>query len=150
MMEKSELALADRVVAEIGERPFFLFSLQLSDDFQIREHLPFQDMAEAVQYVLTSFARRASQDVLPLVKEHPLDASMTNWRNHIDSLARSLGAGDRITHIRGGNLTALAAGARGFVTVNNTSSTLSLAAGVPTIALGEAIYNMPGLTHQVG
>jgi capsular polysaccharide export protein len=147
-MEKNELARADRVIADIGERPFFLFPLQLSNDFQIREHSPFQDMAEAVQYVLASFARRAPQDVMLLVKEHPLDASLTNWRSQIDALARRLGIGDRVTHIRGGNLTALAADARGLVTVNSTSSTLSLAAGVPTIALGKAIYNMAGLTHQ--
>lgn len=147
-MEKRELARADRVVGEIGDQPFFLFPLQLSNDFQIREHSPFQDMKEGVQYVLSSFARRAPQDVMLLVKEHPLDASLTNWRGHVDALARRLGISDRVVHIRGGNLTELAASARGLVTVNSTSSTLSLAAGVPTIALGKAIYNMPRITHQ--
>lgn len=147
-MEQRELARADRVVAGIGNRPFFLFPLQLSNDFQIREHSPFEDMTEGVQYVLSSFARRAPQDVMLLVKEHPLDASLTNWRGYVDSLARRLGISDRVIHIRGGNLTELAASARGLVTVNSTSSTLSLAAGVPTIALGKAIYNMAGITHQ--
>jgi len=147
-MEKSELARADRMVADIGERPFFLFPLQLSNDFQIREHSPFHDMAEALQYVLASFARRAPPDVMLLVKEHPLDASLTPWRRRIDRLARGLGIADRVVHIRGGNLTELAVAARGLVTVNSTSSTLSLAAGVPTIALGKAIYNFAGITHQ--
>jgi capsular polysaccharide export protein len=147
-MENSELARADRVIEAIRERPFFLFPLQLSNDFQIREHSPFQDMAEGVQYVLSSFARRAPEDVMLLVKEHPLDASLTNWRRHVDALAHRLGIGDRVVHIRGGNLTDLAAAARGLVTVNSTSSTLSLASGVPTMALGKAIYNMAGITHQ--
>jgi capsular polysaccharide export protein len=142
------MARADRVIAEIGQRPFFLFPLQLSNDFQIREHSPFQDMKEAVQYVMASFARRAPRDVMLLVKQHPLDASLTNWRRHVETLAARLGISDRVAHIRGGNLTELAADARGLVTVNSTSSTLSLAAGVPTIALGKAIYNMPGITHQ--
>ncbi|MBO9581401.1 MAG: capsular biosynthesis protein [Sphingobium sp.] len=147
-MEKRELARADRVIADIGDRPFFLFPLQLSNDFQIREHSPFQDMKEGLQYVLSSFARRAPQDVMLLVKEHPLDASLTNWRGYVDALARRLSISDRVVHIRGGNLTDLAAATRGLVTVNSTSSTLSLAAGVPTIALGKAIYNMAGITHQ--
>jgi capsular polysaccharide export protein len=36
----------------------------------------------------------------------------------------------------------------GMVTVNSTSATLALAAGIPTMALGKAIYNIPQLTHQ--
>jgi capsular polysaccharide export protein len=148
MRERAEYARADKAIAQIGEQPFFLFPLQLSNDFQIREHSPFQDMSEAVAYVLSSFARRAPQDVVLLIKEHPLDASLTNWRRLVDSFARRFQISDRVVHIAGGDLTALAASARGLVTVNSTSATLSLAAGVPTIALGKAIYNLPAITHQ--
>ncbi len=147
-VEKNELARADRVIEELGRAPYFLFPLQLSNDFQIREHSPFQDMAEAVQYVLASFARRAPAGPRLLIKEHPLDASLTRWRSHIESVSRKLGIADRIVHIAGGNLATLAENARGLVTINSTSATLSLAAGVPTIALGKAIYNFPGVTHQ--
>lgn len=146
--EKKELARADRVVAELGSQPYFLFPLQLSNDFQIREHSPFQDMREAAQYVLASFARRAPAEATLLVKEHPLDASLKPWRPQIEALARRLGIADRVVHIAGGNLATLAGNARGLVTVNSTSATLSLAAGVPTIALGKAIYNIPGITFQ--
>ncbi len=146
--QRAALARAERVVEDIGVRPFFLFPLQLSNDFQIREHSPFQDMNEAMHYVLASFARRAPADVMLLIKEHPLDASLANWRRRIDALARRLGVGDRVVHIAGGDLAALAADARGMVTVNSTSATLSLAAGVPTIALGKAVYNLPGITHH--
>lgn len=148
MFEKSELARADRVIEELRERPYFLFPLQLSNDFQIREHSPFQDMAEAVNYVLASFARRCPNGPMLLVKEHPLDASLARWRATIDAAAKRLGIADRVVHIAGGNLHDLAANARGLVTVNSTSATLSLAAGVPTIALGKAIYDVPGITHQ--
>jgi capsular polysaccharide export protein len=146
--ERAQQDRADRVISQINERPFFLFPLQLSNDFQIREHSPFEDMAEAVQYVLSSFARRAPQDAMLLVKEHPLDASLTNWRRLVDARARRLNISDRVVHIAGGDLAELAASARGLVTVNSTSATLSLTAGVPTIALGKAIYNLPAITHQ--
>ena len=147
-LQKARLAQAERAIEGIGSQPFFLFPLQLSNDFQIREHSPFQDMDEAVQYVLLSFARRAPADVMLLIKEHPLDASLTNWRGRIVTQARKLGVGERVVHAAGGDLGVLAVQARGMVTVNSTSATLSLAAGVPTIALGKAVYGLAGVTHQ--
>ena len=38
--------------------------------------------------------------------------------------------------------------ARGLVCVNSTSATLALENGTPVCTLGEAIYNIEGLTHQ--
>jgi len=138
----------DQALARLADSPFFLFPMQLSNDFQIREHSPFQSMAEAVDYVLYSFARRAPVDTLLVTKEHPLDASFVSWRRFVQRRAQSLGIADRVIHIAGGNLDELAATCRGLVTVNSTSATISLGAGVPTMALGKAIYNMPGITHQ--
>jgi len=146
--EKREAARAEQLIEGLGDRPYFLFPLQLSNDYQIREHSPFQNMAEAVDYVLYSFARRAPADTMLLVKEHPLDAGFVNWRSRIDALAHRCGIADRVAHIAGGDLSDLANGCRGMVTVNSTSATLALGAGVPTIALGKAIYNLPGVTHQ--
>jgi capsular polysaccharide export protein len=146
--QKAEAVRADDVVASLEGQPYFLFPLQLSNDFQIREHSPFQDMAEAVDYVLYSFARRAPEHVRLLIKEHPLDCGFKSWRRHIEAKARKAGIADRVLHIAGGDLLDLTEGASGMVTVNSTSATLALAAGVPTIALGKAIYNIPDITHQ--
>jgi capsular polysaccharide export protein len=38
--------------------------------------------------------------------------------------------------------------ARGLVCVNSTSATLALAQGTPVCTIGEAIYDITGLTHQ--
>jgi capsular polysaccharide export protein len=57
-----------------------------------------------------------------------------------------LGIADRVHFIDGGDLNELAAGTAGMVCVNSTSATLALAAGSPVCALGEAIYNIRGLT----
>jgi capsular polysaccharide export protein len=146
--QKSDLAHAERTVAAQRDRAYFLFPLQLSNDFQIREHSPFQDMLEAVHYVLYSFARRAPAGTALLIKEHPLDCSLKPWRYEIERIARRLGILGRIHYIAGGNLEELAANCMGMVTVNSTSATLALAAGVPTIAIGKAIYNIPSVTHQ--
>jgi len=148
VMESRESRRADSVTATLEQTPYFLFPLQLSTDFQIRQHSPFLHMDEAVEYVLFSFARRAPEPTRLIIKEHPLDASLIHWRGRIEKMARKAGIADRVLHIAGGDLAALTTGAAGMVTVNSTSATLALDAGTPTIALGKAIYAIPGLTHQ--
>ena len=46
------------------------------------------------------------------------------------------------------SLDSLVRDARGLVCVNSTSATLALAHGTPVCTIGEAIYDIPGLTHQ--
>lgn len=141
---------AEAALRRISDKPYFLFPLQLTGDYQIRAHSPFGSMPVAVEYVLDSFAAHAPADTLLLVKEHPLDSGFRNWRRFLARRAAELGIADRVLHIDGGELGELAAGAAGMVCVNSTSGTLGLATGKPVIVLGEAIYNIPGVTHQRG
>jgi len=139
---------AEETIAAVQDKPYFLFPLQLTNDYQIRAHSPFGSMVEAVEYVMSSFARRAPRDAVLLVKEHPLNFSMVSWAGTLKSYERQFKLGDRVLHIAGGDLETLARGSRGMVTVNSTSATLALRINVPTIALGTAIYDMPDITHQ--
>jgi capsular polysaccharide export protein len=136
----------DKVLRGLEGKRFFLFPLQLSGDYQIRSHSPFPDMRAAARYVMESFARHAPEDGHLLIKAHPFDTSLFNWRSNIDRHARRLGVRDRVHFIDGGNLEELAARTAGMVCVNSTSATLALAAGSPVCTLGEAIYKVPGLT----
>jgi capsular polysaccharide export protein len=128
-----------------GKR-FFLHALQLSGDYQIRAHSPFTDMPSATSYVLQSFAAHAAPDMHLLVKAHPLDGSFFNWRSFLRRRARELAIAHRVHFIDGGDIEQLAAEAEGMVVVNSTSATLALSAGRPVCVLGDAIYNIPGLT----
>lgn len=139
---------ADETLASIAGRRFFLFPLQLSGDFQIRHHSPFGTMRVAVDYVLDSFARFAPPDAVLLIKGHPLDCSFTNWSGLIARRARRLGLRGRVHFIDGGDLGQLASAACGMVCVNSTSGTLGLEAGIPVTVLGDAVYDVPGITHQ--
>ena len=132
----------------IAGRNYFLFPLQLTGDYQIRAHSPFQSMAMAADYVLDSFADHAPEDSLLVVKEHPLESGFRNWRSSLRRRARRLGLRGRVLHIDGGDLQSLAQGAAGMVCVNSTSGTLAINAGIPVIVLGEAVYDVPGITHQ--
>ena len=136
----------EAVVRGIDGNPFFLFPLQLSGDYQIRSHSPFPDMRAAASYVMESFARHAPDEAHLLIKAHPFDTSLFNWRRYVDRRARRLGIRERVHFIDGGNLEELAAGTAGMVCVNSTSATLALAAGRPVCTLGQAIYKVPGLT----
>ena len=139
---------ADRTLAKIDGERFFVFPMQLSGDYQIRAHSPFPDMRSASRYVIESFAAHAPAGVRLLVKAHPLDCSLRSWRAFTDRLAAQLNVGDRVHFIDGGDLDALAQDAEGMVCVNSTSATLALLHGRPVCTLGEAVYAMPGLTHQ--
>lgn len=147
-LSRLRAAQAQKTLAAIAGKPFFLFPLQLTGDYQIREHSPFGTMMTAADYVLDSFAQCAPADAHLLVKEHPLDCGFHNWRAFLQKRAKALGVADRVHHIEGGDLGRLARDAQGMVCVNSTSGTLALAAGKPVIVLGDAIYDVPGVTHQ--
>lgn len=139
---------ATEALTKIEGQPFVLFPMQLSGDYQIRAHSPFTSMAMAVEYVIASFARYAPRDMVLLIKEHPLDVSLGSWPRTIARLAMKYGVRSRVMHIDGGDLGELCEAARGMVCVNSTSGTLALAAGTPVIVLGEAVYDIAGITHQ--
>lgn len=139
---------ARETLETIEGRPYFLFPLQLSGDYQIRAHSPFLSMAMALDYVLDSFARHAPKNALLVVKEHPLDVGYRNWRRTIRRRSAHHGLAGRVMHIDGGDLQALCEHSQGVVCVNSTSGTLALSAGMPVIVLGDAVYDVPGITHQ--
>jgi capsular polysaccharide export protein len=138
-----------RVLAHV-ERPYYLFPLQLDSDSQIRVHSPFSGMADALEAVITSFARQAPPEARLVIKEHPFDVGIVNLSRVAGRLAQTLRVADRVAYLERGPLETLIERSRGVVTVNSTSGMLALAAGKPVIALGTSIYDLPGLTFQGG
>jgi len=139
---------AQTVLRRFEGNPYFLLPLQLSDDFQIKAHSPFPDMKGAARYVIDSFEAHAPQDAHLLLKAHPLDCSFFNWSRFVTREARRLGLIGRLHFVDGGDLDRMARSTRGMVCVNSTSATLALNHGRPVCTIGEAIYDIPGLTHQ--
>lgn len=150
LTRKRRQAQTERVLANVAGRGYFLFPLQLNGDYQIRAHSPFGSMPVAVEYVLESFARFAPPETVLLIKEHPLDSSYRDWARTIRRQARRLGVQHRVFHIAGGELNDLVKAARGMVCVNSTSGTLALEVGLPVVVLGDAVYDVRGVTHHGG
>ena len=137
-----------KVLEVLGDAPYFAFPLQLNSDHQIRTHSPFGSMKVALDYVIESFARAAPAEVRLLIKEHPLDNGLINWRRLVAKSAAAHGVSDRVLLLEEGDVAQIVAHARGVVTINSTTGTLALSAGVPTAVLGQAVYHIAGITHQ--
>lgn len=129
------------------KKPFFIFPLQLATDYQIRVHSPFANLEAAIEAVIASFARNTGDEVL-LIKPHPLDNGLVDWRAVVARCADRHRCADRVRYIEGIDLGELIRRAKGLVTVNSTLGTAAIGAACPTIALGNAIYDVPGLTFQ--
>ncbi|MEJ2411164.1 MAG: capsular biosynthesis protein, partial [Novosphingobium sp.] len=141
-------ALIARLVS--SSEPYFLFPLQLDSDAQIRLHSPFAGIADALKLVIASFAAHAPADTRLVVKEHPLDNGVRNWRQETADMAERFGVAGRIDYLGWGDIVPVAQRAQGMVTINSTSGTLGLAMGIPVIALGQAIYDIADITCQNG
>lgn len=146
--EKHRARRAARILQRLANQPKFVLPLQLSTDYQIRTHSLFPDMQSAAAYAIESFAVNAPAEVHLLLKAHPLDPSFFGWTTFARRIARRLRVEDRIHFVDGGDLDDILEDARGLVCVNSTSATLALARGIPVCTIGEALYDMPGLTHQ--
>jgi capsular polysaccharide export protein len=128
--------------------PFFLLPLQLSTDYQIRAHSPYPDMETPAREVIASFAAHAPTGSRLVVKLHPLDPGLTPWRDLVERAAKAHGAENRVLFVDGGDLNAMLRTAAGCVTVNSTVGLEALKEGCPLKVLGNAVFDVAGLTFQ--
>lgn len=148
MRRRGAIAQSDAVLQGLTPGRYFLFPLQLESDYQLRAHSDFDGMQPALAEVVASFAATAPADRQLVIKAHPLDNGLTDWRKRATDYARALGVADRIEFVDTADIAILVKQSCGVVTVNSTTGTLALAVGIPVIPLGRAIYAVDGLTHQ--
>jgi len=136
-----------RYLLEI-DRPYYLLPLQLETDYQIRRHSRFKSMADVMEVVLESFAKSAPADSILLVKLHPLDNGLVNFREQARRITRRLELHDRVFVMDGGHLPSLLSKSRGVVVVNSTTGLSALHRERPVKVLGNALFDIAGLTFQ--
>ncbi len=127
---------------------YYLYPLQLANDFQLRAYSDFPSQEAAIELVIDSFAGHAPEDAHLLVKVHPWDPGLMNWRRIVNRHAARHGVEDRVHYVDGGNISKMCKVARGVVTINSTAGLLALRMGCPVMTLGQAVYDIPGLTHR--
>lgn len=128
-------------------RPF-VFPMQTDTDFQIRSNSQFRDMRHAMRDIFASLRDHAPADVPLVVKKHPADNGPVHWAAVVPQIAREQGVADRVHFVDGLSMADWMRDARGLVTLNSSAGLDGLSAGVPTICLSPAIYDVPGLTDQ--
>lgn len=134
---------------EESKAAYYLLPLQLETDYQIRRHSRFKSMAHVMEVTMESFARAAPRDSFLVVKLHPLDNGLANFRRQAKNIARRLNLKRRrVLVMDGGHLPTLLAKSRGVVVVNSTTGLSALNHGRPVAVLGNAIFDVPGLTFQ--
>jgi capsular polysaccharide export protein len=140
---------ATRAKARLRAAPgsYFVFPLQLATDFQIRAHSPFADARDALRQIIASFARSGSPRSLVIVG-HPLDNGLIDWCGLARGLARQFGVRERVVAFEGGIPGEILCQAAGIVTINSTVGTTALGSGVPVKVLGNAVFDIPGLTSR--
>ncbi|SER92159.1 capsular biosynthesis protein [Rhizobium sp. NFR03] len=148
--EKKRLreALATISALARGHGPLFIFPLQLQTDFQLRAHSPYHDQQQAIDEVMTSFARFATPDARLVVKIHPLDNGLVDWAGTVERKAAALELGSRVSFLDGGDLAALIGLSMGIVTVNSTVGLHALQQRKPVKVLGVAMFDIDRLTDQ--
>jgi capsular polysaccharide export protein len=137
-------------VGNVPSGRFMLVPMQMEGDYQLRIHSPFDGMGQALDRILDSFAAQAPGDLSLLVRRHPLDPRLTDWEGMVAARARTLGVADRVHFMPDGPLETVLDSCVGVVTVNSTVGLLALRRKKPVKILGEAIYDVDGLTFAGG
>jgi capsular polysaccharide export protein len=147
---KEANALVD--LKPIGQRDFFLVILQVATDAQVAIHSSFESIEQFIVHTVNSFAQfvqtHPHRNEVLLFKHHPMDRGYTDYTALIRQLIGQQNLLDRVRYIHDKHLPTLLANAQGVVTINSTVGLSALYHGTPTIALGNALYSMKGLTCQ--
>jgi capsular polysaccharide export protein len=90
-----------------SDSPYFVFPLQMQNDFQIRVYSPYPNLEAAIEEVIHSFAHHAPAEARLVIKEHPLDPGLINWQRFCLKLTEKHGVSKRVLYVDGGSLEAL-------------------------------------------
>jgi len=129
-------------------RRYWLMALQIQADYQLRANSRYEHQSHTIEEVIASFAKHARAEDGLVLKLHPLDNGIERWHSVTARIARQYGVADRVLTVHECDLNQAIRHCQGVVTVNSTVGLISLRTGKPVKALGVAIYDIAGLTHQ--
>lgn len=142
---------ADRpLVRYLAARPnsYYLAPLQVHCDAQMTHHSGGLTVEGFIARVIRSFAEYAPAETELVLKHHPMDRAYYHHGSLIEVLAAQYGVHGRVHYLNDGHLPTLLRNARGTVTVNSTVGLSSALHRTPIKVVGNAVYDMPGLTCQ--
>lgn len=138
----------ERRLSGLLSKQYFLVPLQAHGDAQVLVHSCFRSVPGFIEAVVASFAKSARPVDYLVFKHHPMDRGYHDYSNLFAQLSRHYGLGNRLLYIHDQHLPTLLANARGVVVINSTVGISALHHGTPLKVLGDALYDIPGLTAQ--
>lgn len=146
--KKDALARSLHILKEITDHnlPFMIFPLQLDSDSQVLTHSDFNGLTAAISSVIISFARHAPKDLCLIIREHPYDNGIKDWRRLTRHLSTIEGVKDRVFYVPYGDLQPIVKNSQGMITINSTTGMHALRQHIPVKVLGKAVYDIEGIT----
>ncbi len=129
-------------------KKYFFVPLQTHNDFQVLQHSNYRSIEKFIIEVLESFAHHAPKETYCVFKHHPVDRGRKNYKAFIMEQASLLNIVERIIVIHDTHLPDCLKHAIGTVTINSTVGLSAIGHNIPTIVLGNAIYDIEGLTNK--
>ncbi len=136
-----------KILKDLKDKYYFV-PLQVFNDSQIRFFSPYKDIKDFIEEVLISFAKYGLNDTYLIFKHHPLDIGFRCYRKLIDEISKELKIRERIFYFKTGDIKAFIENSLGVITVNSTVGVTALLMGKPVKVMGEAIYDIDGLTFK--
>lgn len=136
-----------RLQSELDQR-YYLAILQVYNDSQIRNHSRYDDVRDYINDVMYSFARKAPKDSHLVIKHHPMDRGHRLYGPLIKRLGKEFGVSDRVIYVHDLPMPELLTHARAVVTINSTAGISALIHNKPLKVMGNALYDIKGLTYQ--
>lgn len=142
-----ERRIQARLESELHKR-FFLVPLQVHNDSQVLVHADVGGVEGFIASTIASFAQHAPKECVLVLKHHPMDRGYCNYARLIRRVARAEGCEARVLYIHDQHTPTLIRHCLGVVVINSTVGLTSVGMKCPTKAVGEAVWDMPGLTFQ--
>jgi len=133
-------------IIETLSNNYYFIPLQTHNDFQILEHSGYRSIEKFIIEVLESFAQHAPKERWLVLKHHPVDRGRKNYHNFIMRQAELLDVDQRVLIVHDVHLPTCLKHAIATITINSTVGLSSIYHKTPTITLGNAIYDIEGIT----
>lgn len=137
----------DKLKTELDQR-YYLAILQVYNDSQIRNHSPYNDVRDYINDVMFSFARKAPEGSHLVIKHHPMDRGHRLYGPLIKKLSKEFGIVGRVIYVHDLPMPDLLTHAKAVVTINSTAGISALIHNKPLKVMGNALYDIKGLTYQ--
>jgi len=152
MWRKGLFAISERkyplMLFEKISKQYYFVPLQTHNDFQILQHSNYRSIEKFIIEVLESFAHHAPKKCYLVLKHHPVDRGRKNYASFIKEQSRLLNIEERVIVLHDVFLPLCLKHAIATITINSTVGMTSLAYNIPTMVLGDAIYDINGLTNK--